>query len=312
MGGELANKAMTLELLAKEVRDLRQRITQLETGAPASVSPSIEGGRDSSSRPPPATSDVDQIKLPGTMEEMALGIGESTRWKGASLLNSRDGETTSASAWYQPISFESSLSALPSRPNSHLLVSFYLEEVSWMASAVHGRTFLADHEAFWHRLERSELQDELWMGLLFGVLSVAAFFMDENQAALRGLSFQYLKLVGNAWFDSSIAILYRLGIWNRPTLITCQILQVLSPAFHLTGNTSLHQSMTGVGTNQMRAINLHLLGSHKDDSRQESISKEIGRRIWWNNVESDWIFLPYNRYIRESRSRTQSHWISGV
>jgi hypothetical protein len=41
----------------------------------------------------------------------------------------------------------------------------------------------------------------------------------------------------------------------------------------------------------MRSINLHLLGSNKEDAQQEVVWKEIGRRIWWNNVESDWIFI---------------------
>lgn len=301
VGGELSHKATTLESLARELQELRQRVAQLEQTGQGSATPGSNGARDPLSRSQPV-SDLDQSNLPGTMEEMALGIGESTRWKGSSLLNNRDQGTTSATQWYQPITFESSLAALPSRPNSRLLVAFYLEEVSWNACAVHGPTFLADHEAFWQRLERSQLQDDLWMALLLAVLSVAAFFMDENQAALRGFSFQHLRWVGATWFDSAIAVMYRCGIWTRSSLLTCQILQVLSPAFHLTGNTSLHQNLTGVGVTQLRAINLHLLGSHKEDSPHETISKEVGRRIWWNNVEIDWTFLPYNRYVRESET----------
>lgn len=304
-GGDLAQRATTLDTLAREVEELRKRVTQLEKGRVSPPSHETDGSDPSMSKQP--ISDVDQSQLPGTMEEIALGIGESTRWKGASLLNSKEGDTIGATQWYQSITFETSLSALPSRPNSHILVDYYIEQVSWMACAIHGPSFVSEHDSFWHRLERSELRDGLWLGLLFAVLSVSAFFMEEDQAAQRGFSYQYLKIVGTAWFDSALAILYRCGLWTRPSLLTCQILQVLSPAFHLSGNTSLHQNLYGVLISQMRAINLHLLGSRKDDTANETISKEMGRRIWWNGVEIDWIFLPYHRYIREGLSLEEAN-----
>ncbi|KAK1921902.1 hypothetical protein DB88DRAFT_512348, partial [Papiliotrema laurentii] len=301
ISGNLAEKAITLESLSKEIESLRQRVTDLESRKSRSSEGQSIPARARSDGPVdgPQISEVDQGRLPGTMEEIALGIGESIRWKGASLLTSREGEgPTNAAQWYQPITLETSLSALPSQPNCRALVTYYLEEVSWMSCSVHGPTLLTEHDSFWRKLDRSELKDDLWLGILFAVLSVSAFFMDENQAAIRGFSFQHLKVVGSAWFDSAIATLFRCGIWTRPSILTCQILQILGPAFHLTNNTNLHQSLTGLERTQMRSINLHLLGSNKEDAQQEVVWKEIGRRIWWNNVESDWIFIPYNKYAQ--------------
>lgn len=297
LSGNPAQTAITLESLAKEVDSLRRRVTQLEgPRLTADTSPI----RDIDSPPlRQSVSDVDQSKLPGTMEEIALGIGESTRWKGTSLLNNRDGEPTSGNQWYSSVTFETSLSALPSHPNCLVLVTFYLEQVAWLSGAIQGRVFMAELQTFWEQLARNELRDQLWIGLLFAVLSVSALFMDEGQAGDRGLSFQYLKVVGTVWFDSAIGVLFRLGIWTRPSLVACQIIHVLGPAFHLTGHTNLHQTLSALCSAHMRSINLHLLGSPRDDGVEETPRKEIGRRIWWNTVESDWIFIPYNHYVRE-------------
>lgn len=305
LGGDLSQKAISLEGLAKEVELLKQKVAALEASGGSRVEEKRNGdiieAESSTSASRRSIGEVDQGRLPGTMEEMALGIGESTRWKGATLLAApHDDSPTPTVQWYQPVGFETSLSALPSQLNCRTLVDFYLEEVAWIACTVHGPTFLAEHEAFWDKMQRNELKDDLWLGLLFAVICMAAFFMDEDQAAARGFSFPHLAAVATAWFDNAIATIFRCGVWKRPAFITCQVIQTLGPAFHLTSNTSLHQSLTALERTQMRSVNLHLLGSHKEDRQADLMKMEMGRRIWWNNVETDWAFIPYNRFACES------------
>jgi len=136
-----------------------------------------------------------------------------------------------------------------------------------MTCAVNGGSIIAEHSIFWNDYEQATIKDDPWLACLFAVLSLSAFFMDETQATARGLSVEQLRLVASTWFDCSIATLYRCALTTTPSLLTCQTIQILGPAFHLTGNTTLHQSMTAIEHAQMRMINLNLLGDRSPDGQ---------------------------------------------
>ena len=306
ISGNPAEGTHSINNLVTEVADLRERVIALERSLGNDQTSHLSRtGQASRSGTGPSSpirhdTDFDQYKLPGTMEEFALGIGETTRWKGASLLIASNVDSSPNNhPWYQSIPHLSTISSLPSRPVCTSLLGYYLDELSWMTCAVHGPTLIAEHARFWDDYEETRIRDDPWLACLFAVLSLSAFFMDEAQATMRGFSLQQLRPIASTWFDCSIATLYRCSLTTAPTLLTCQTIQVLGPAFHLSGNTTLHQSMTAMEHVQMRLINLHLLGEGLRDGDEESLSKEMGRRVWWNGIESNWGFLPYYRYTRK-------------
>ncbi|ORX40003.1 hypothetical protein BD324DRAFT_607140 [Kockovaella imperatae] len=245
-------------------------------------------------------SDFDQGRLTSAMEEAALGIGETTRWLGASLI-SKNGKgsppsPTDRNQWYQPQSFDYSLSQLPSQPQTRSFITYYFEEVSWTIGVIHPPTFWAEYNEFWSRADRMDLKDDIWLGLMFAILSISAYFMDERQASLRGLTPIQMRHWAGTWFNAAIATACRCNLLTEPSFTLCQMLSVLGPGFHLSRNTRLHQSLTDLSRSYGKAINLHLLGSRQEEWTDREIRKELGRRLWWNSVEGDWAFLPYLRY----------------
>jgi hypothetical protein len=68
------------------------------------------------------------------------------------------------------------LSLLPIRQSSVKIVRFSLAALGWVHCALNGPRFLAEHDAFWNRLEvndRNALENHGWMAVYFGVLAVS-------------------------------------------------------------------------------------------------------------------------------------------
>jgi hypothetical protein len=295
--GELQNtgiqggKRRTFEELLHQVEELSGRVERLERG-------NRIRGVDEPYGPskPPSPLNVDNTRLPGIMEEAALGIGETSRWKDS--YPGRQGHRGGTSReWYSFKSLESSLAALPSQSQARALVSFYEEIAAWITGSVHIPTLLREQDQFWIQLEARQFHDNIWLASYLAVLSVSAFFMEDAQAMTTNMTVPQLRGLGHRCFDAAIATIFRQNGITQPSIVLCQAVQTLGPAFHFTSNTNLHRSLTPISASHARSLNLHLLG--KSSARDTGMEQEIGRYLWSNIVEPDWTFLPYNRYCSE-------------
>jgi hypothetical protein len=282
-----ARRRKTFEELQLQVEELSRRIEDLEKNTRYPAQDGING----KSRPA-SPLNVDTTRLPGIMEEAALGIGETTRWKAPGRRESDQAEN-SYQQWYSPKPLEACLAVLPSQSQARALSNMYQDNAGWITGSVHMSAFLKQQDRFWIEMESHSVRDDIWLALYFAVLSVSAFFVEDTLAATANLTVQQMHYVGRSCFEAAVATIFRLDGMTRPSTILCQAVQTLGPAFHFTSNTSLHRSLTALSTSHARSLNLHLLGQKpaRDGSEQD-----IGRRIWWNIVEPDWTFLPYNRY----------------
>ena len=297
LSGPGPERTVSLQSLSQQVEELKRRVAHLEGERMDSHVPEdIETGIYSRAHSPHHhRGEFDQGRLPSAMEEAALGIGESTRWMGSSMLTQTEKDPL-PNPWYQPQSFEYNLSLLPTQAQARVFVSFYLDNVSWITGVIHAPSFWSEFADFWTKLERAQARDDIWLALLLSVLSIGAYFMDEQQAHIRGLEgTQHLALT---WFNAAVATVLRCNLLTDPTLTLCQVIQVLGPGYHLSRNTRLHQSFTPIGRGYAKELNLHLLGESHGTSELE-IRKEVGRRVHWNDLESGWAFLPYNRWTSE-------------
>jgi len=301
--GELQNtgpgRRKTFEELQLQVEELSRRIEDLEKGV-------TYPARDESygkSRPA-SPLNVDTTRLPGIMEEAALGIGETSRWQAISR-SEMDGTQHSYREWYSPKSLEACLAVLPSQSQARALVTMYQDNAGWITGSVHISTFLKQQDRFWIELESHTVQDDMWLALYFAVLSVSAFFVEDDRAKMANFTVQQLRHLGGICFDAAVATIFRRDGATHASIMLCQAVQTLGPAFHFTSNTSLHRSLTALSTSHARSLNLHLLGN---SPAGDGSDQDIGRRIWWNIVEPDWTFLPYNRYC----SKPVSLWAKDI
>jgi len=291
--GMQTGKRKTFEELLRQVDDLSNRVEGLERGR---TLPTTEGAFWLSRAPSPT--EVDTTRLPGVMEEAALGIGETSRWKDTQPGESRHPSSSSSPEWYTPRSFEDCLAMIPPQSQARALVAAFEESAGWITGSVHIPTLLKDQDTFWIQLEAHRYRDDIWLALYLAVQSVSAFFVDEEHARVTDTTVSQLRNIGRTCFDAAIATIFRCNGMTCPTIVMCQAVQTLGPAFHFTSNTYLHRSLTPVCTSHARSLNLHLLGriSTKDGDSEH----DIWRRVWWNQVEPDWTFLPYHRYCGES------------
>ncbi|KIW12738.1 hypothetical protein PV08_07924 [Exophiala spinifera] len=240
--------------------------------------------------------DVKEPALVSAMEEAALGIGENRRWKGPSLIVESAPLPGTLHQWYTPTTLASCVAALPERRQSKFLLDSYCDNLNWMCGCLHRESLQQQHDRFWTLYEQGHPPDGMSLAVLFAVLSTAAFFLDDQQAWSQGLVPQRLLYSARDWFNCSIATFFRCGGLTHHSLAACQTILTLRYAFHLTGNSSLHQQLAYLGLGMARAMNLHLLGSFHSTSDEDFQAQEIGRRVWWLLLEGDWDLLPYHRY----------------
>lgn len=296
--GELQNsndtrgKRKTFEDLVLQVDQLSDRVKELERGTRL---PGAEEAYGPSRAPSPLY--VDTTRLPGIMEEAALGIGETSRWREPFPAESREGGG-SYHGWYAPKTLDSCLVALPSQSQARALVSMYEETAAWVTGSVCLSTLRGEQDRFWIELEAHSYRDDIWLALYFAILSVSAFFIDDDRARTLNLDLSQSRSLGQNCFDAAIATVFRQGGIAHPSAIFCQVVQTLGPAFHFTSNTNLHRSLVPIATSHARSLNMHLLG--RRSTRADDRESDLCRRLWWNQVEPDWTFLPYNRYCSES------------
>lgn len=282
-----ASKRMTFNELQLQVDELSRRVKDLEQGVGASRMKDRSATLRCDS---PLL--VDPTRLPGVIEEAALGIGETSRWKKPG--SQQSWETGGGSPWFTPKTLDDCLTALPSQAQVRSLVSFYVDKVAWLTGSVDISTLLSDQERFWIQLEAHQVRDDIWLSLYFALISVAAFFIEEPQATSMYSSISQVRHLGLQCFDAAIATIYRCDGATHPSVVMCQAVQTLGPSFHYTSNTMLHRSLVAVITSHARSLNLHVLGPSQNRGENDN-----GRHVWWNLVEPDWAFLPYNRYCSE-------------
>lgn len=264
--------------------NLQRRVSKLEASA------------DQCSTPPPDGEDRADFRengLAGAIEEAALGIGEARRLKGAPGLVNRGPPHKNDNHWFNPVPLSTCLDLLPLRRESQALVEAFCKDLNWMCGCLHAPTLLRMHSEFW---DSPGPRDGMLLSLLFAVLSISAFLLDDEQLESSGLEPERLRSSGSLWFDCSLATYFRCDALTRPSLMACQAMIALNYSFHLSGNTRIHDAITHLNNGSARALNLHLLGADCSGSVGEIVHREIARRVWWYLVETEWYFTAYHRY----------------
>lgn len=233
--------------------------------------------------------------LVGAMEDAAFDIGQVHRWKD-NWLATRPGTRQHETKWFDVMPLETCMTTLPSRRHCENLVEAFLTHLNWFCGCLHGPTLRTMHHEFWVGREQGEPRDTVFLSLLFAILSVTGYLLDDQQTREAGLQPNSLYGLAPVWFDCSYASFFRCNGLSEPSLVAVQAMITLTYPFHLSGNSKTHRSMFGINIGLARAAGLHLLGSQKSGVFENAILRETGRRAWWYLVETEWSFIPYHRY----------------
>ncbi|VUC32995.1 unnamed protein product [Clonostachys rosea] len=240
--------------------------------------------------------DFQESGLAGAMEDAAFDIGQVRRWQdnNDNSLSSQPASQRSSRKWYGPMPFNACVAALPSRPDCDWIVEAFLQDLNWFCGCLHAPSIRRAYDEFWK--DGNDLQDGMFLSVLFAILSNSAFLLSDERLASAPLEMVSIRDFASLWFDCSFASFHRCDGLAEPSLTGLQAMIVLNYAFHLSGNSKTHRSMFAINIGTARAINLHLLGSQMTGSVEDVLRRELGRRAWWTLVETEWYFTPYHRY----------------
>lgn len=112
------------------------------------------------------------------------------------------------------------LSALPTRNQCGMLVSYFLENINWVHHAIHVPSFRREYGQLWDT--DTDFVDLSWLSLLFIVISESALFISSDVAQAIGLSPMNVRNLSHIWYTSSRQALHASGFESKPQLVHLQ------------------------------------------------------------------------------------------
>lgn len=206
------------------------------------------------------------------------------------LRNLVQNDDTTPSASYHD--FEA-LSAIDLRI-SKLLVEFHLDHYIFLHCAIHGDSFLGEHEKFWnasgsHHLDldtERTTEEYLWMSLWYAVLSSSLYMLSEELQIETGFSHNKCFELAKLTVAASLECLSRGKYLSSPNTRTVQCFCVLASCFHGFSGVHLQNSLLASIIYIAETLNLNHLN---DPSKLPALDFEIGCRVWWVLVIIDWL-----------------------
>ncbi|KAG9232543.1 fungal-specific transcription factor domain-containing protein [Amylocarpus encephaloides] len=172
------------------------------------------------------------------------------------------------------------LTALPDKGLVDLLIKEYFDTPDIGTSLIHLPTFMKQYENFWINPSETSIQ---WIGLLFSILTQAAFFAN---FAGRDLFKNSLNLavrdpseMANMFLQKIVQCLI-LGDYTEPGPFTVETLVFYFIAEHLQSQDTIFGNWMVFGLTVRAAMRL---GLHRDASNSSKISVfqgEMNRRLW--------------------------------
>lgn len=213
------------------------------------------------------------------------------------------------------------LSVLPSRNVGEALVQIYIRKVDFFQKVMHIPSFKKDQENFWNQYELQAKRGRLeiapaFLGLYLMVLCAAIHFADADEAINVGLTPQEHETLPALYFAASRAALWASDYLENHNLNNLQTIVLMGLYLNNVNASSTHHSLLGAAIKIAQNLGLSRLGdedslAHESTAAPESrgskkfrwvgmwssvITREVGRRIWWNLVQLDWFLAASHNY----------------
>ncbi|TIB79927.1 hypothetical protein E3Q22_02212 [Wallemia mellicola] len=220
---------------------------------------------------------------------------------------------------------KSILAVLPDIKKGKALVKLYVTKVDFFHKAMHVPTFLNDLDIFFRQLNSNSTKehDEIppaFTGLYLIVICVALHFADTEEAIAAGFTQEEHKTLPSLYFAASRACLWASDYLENHNLKNLQTIILMGLYLNNTNGSSTHYSLLGAAIKIAQNLGLSRLGgeNHALDDVKNSrksqrsgmwasvVTREVGRRIWWNLVMLDWFLAGphnYNYSIHPSQNK---------
>ncbi|KIY02625.1 uncharacterized protein Z520_01090 [Fonsecaea multimorphosa CBS 102226] len=169
---------------------------------------------------------------------------------------------------------------LPTRTQSDILLSYFIEHINWLFQTVHIPTFRKEYATFWDgAVEDADLP---WMSLLFTILSLSALYIPVDVVQVVGLQRESIRRYSHVWHRACLQALQAGNYERKPTLSQLQTFSVTQLYWYATNDIETINSRMGQAIRNAQA-----LGLDKDRTPSRNIGDEMRHRLWWDLVDSD-------------------------
>ncbi|TVY14613.1 Fusarisetin A cluster transcription factor fsa6 [Lachnellula arida] len=179
------------------------------------------------------------------------------------------------------------LASMPSRPFADHLVQEYFGSADMGATMFHAPTFMKEYENFWANPHNTPI---MWIGLLFGILSLTAYFemMTESSSFgdFRDMALRDPVEAINVFREKTVQCLI-LGNYTEPGPYTVETLLLYYIVEHFRSPDTQFGAWLVFGLIIRAAMRL---GFHRDASHYPEISVfrgEMQRRLWASIIHLD-------------------------
>jgi len=129
---------------------------------------------------------------------------------------------------------------LPTRTQSDILFSYFVEHINWIFQTVHIPSFRKDYARLWDA--RMEDVDLTCLSLLFTIISLSALYIPIHAVEFVGLDGDTVRQLAHLWHHASLQALQAGNYEAKPTLTQLQTFSVTQLYWYATNNIEILNS----------------------------------------------------------------------
>ena len=129
---------------------------------------------------------------------------------------------------------------LPTRTQSDILFSYFVEHINWIFQTVHIPSFRKEYAQLWDG--RIEDVDLIWLSLLFTIISLSALYVPINAVEFVGLQGDNVRQLAHLWHHASLQALQAGNYEAKPNLTQLQTFSVTQLYWYATNNIEILNS----------------------------------------------------------------------
>ncbi|KAL7410872.1 hypothetical protein BDY24DRAFT_397888 [Mrakia frigida] len=201
------------------------------------------------------------------------------------------------------IYMEAFLTCLPGERKERALIQHYFSRVEWFHHCLHVPTFLRECEEFWTiPFEQAVAEcSASWVGVFLIIMCLSLHFLDDQEASRLGFSKEDQERLPAVWFAGTRGALWQSDFLTNHSLECLQIIILSGVYLANQDRADAHWGILGSGIKIAQMMGINRLGAEDPSRRwggrwESLITREVGRRCWWNLVFLDWSLAPAYGY----------------
>ncbi|QDS68743.1 hypothetical protein FKW77_004632 [Venturia effusa] len=183
------------------------------------------------------------------------------------------------------------LAELPDVQTARQLVDFHVRFLSWSHNVLHAPTFLRQCEAFW---TSATVEDGQWLAGYCAVLSTSAWSILNCRKCPYDVDVVNFAPSTGSMFDLMMDILNSEQFMSRHTIFSIQAICISGLVGNIFGKSDLLTTLVNAAIRIAQCLGLHKIPDEEPGELwNDTLDREVGRRLWWKLVEMDYHSTPY-------------------